>query len=749
MRTPQTVVRHDFEPPASGSRLRRAAAIPAFVFVLVALGAFVLCEAGAVAAACPNEQTRAESEATRLPDCRAYEMVSPADKLGGAVKLDSQSSSATGLTQISADGDRVVFLSYDAFAGAPGLLVDNYESDRTASGAWLSKNITPAPDSQAQISQNAGAIDGSDDLATTITNTTASFDPLDVDGPTSLFGGAYDVYVRSPDGTVSWASRGNSDAPDADPSNAAYLGRSGDASHVIFSTPEPNLVPPASGPTQLAGGNIYDRTAGRTYLVGVDDSGNLTSACGAGEPVGVSGVSSQGAVAFVSPDPAGGSDPSCGDPAHIYLRIDDDTTLDVSSTQRTEPESGEPAPAILQGISHDGSRVFFDSSDRLTNTATVGGGLYEYDVAARTLHELVADSGANILKNLASGNPSLSGSNDGSRIYLTSTLQLTSDAPSGGGIYLVDNGVPHYVGPPGYSQVEASADGSTLAELSAEQLTAYENHGLAEIYVYHEGATGLICASCRADGMPPTGAASFTRAETVNYPRNVSADGQRIFFESPDQLTSADTNATVDVYEYEDGSQYLISSGKGSGDEYFAGASETGDDVIFSTNERLVSTDLDGSTDIYDARVDGASPAVSAISQCEGDSCQGRPSAQPPLVVAGSTILYGSGNGVTNAAPLKPTPKLKIKARKLAKGSRFTLSVGVPVPGTITFSGAAIKAGKQAVVRPAGYRLGIVLTAGARRRLRRKRRLTVSVKVKFAPANGASSTTTVYVTLKA
>lgn len=541
------------------ARLRRCGALfrmgaPAGAMASAAAIGAIVCAAPAGAETCPNEQLRRESRSLALPDCRAYEMVSPPDKLGGAVKLDSQSSSATGLTQMSADGNRVVFLSYDAFAGAPGLLVDNYESDRTPSGVWESENITPAPDSQAQISQNAGAIDGSDDLATTITATTASFDPLDVDGPTSLFGGALDVYARSPNGNVSWTSRGNSDAPDADPSNATYLGRSADASHIVFSTSEPNLVPPASGPSQLAGGNIYDRTAGHTYLVGVDDSGSLTSACGAGEPVGVSGVSSQGDVAFVSPDPAGGSDPSCSEPAHIYLRVGDDTTLDVSSSQRTEPEPGEPSPVTFQGIARDGSRVFFDSPDRLTDTANVGGGLYEYDVAHRALHELVADSGAGILKNFVSGNPSLSGSSDGSRIYLTSTLQLTSEAPAGGGIYLLDNGVPHYVGPPGYSEVEASGDGSTLAELSTERQTAYENNGFAEVYVYREGAVGLVCASCSIDGTAPTGSASFTRAETVDYPRNVTADGRRIFFESPDQLTSADANASVDVYEYEDGS---------------------------------------------------------------------------------------------------------------------------------------------------------------------------------------------------
>src|ERR1035437_2410202 len=55
-----------------------------------ALLALLLSAAGASAAACPNEAIRTEQGSGYLPNCRAYEMVSPVEKNGQEVEVPEQ-----------------------------------------------------------------------------------------------------------------------------------------------------------------------------------------------------------------------------------------------------------------------------------------------------------------------------------------------------------------------------------------------------------------------------------------------------------------------------------------------------------------------------------------------------------------------------------------------------------------------------------------------------------------------------------
>lgn len=152
------------------------------------------------------------------------------------------------------------------------------------------------------------------------------------------------------------------------------------------------------------------------------------------------------------------------------------------------------------------------------------------------------------------------------------------------------------------------------------------------------------------------GEASFPNEKFINV---MSDDGQRAFFAAKDALVPEDTNELQDVYEWHDGTVSLVSTGTATKDVRLLGASHSGDDVFFTTNQRLVGWDTDENVDVYDARVGGGFPEPphpDAI--CEGEECRGAPTSAPPVTSAGSAVFEGPGN------PPAPSGCPKGKARR-------------------------------------------------------------------------------------
>ena len=96
---------------------------------------------------CANDATRLGAAAF-LPDCRAYEMVSPLDKEGGEIKVQPQGTTnlpAT-LDQAAVSGQRLTYGSYRAFAGPESApYTSQYLAERGA-GGWASHSISPPQD---------------------------------------------------------------------------------------------------------------------------------------------------------------------------------------------------------------------------------------------------------------------------------------------------------------------------------------------------------------------------------------------------------------------------------------------------------------------------------------------------------------------------------------------------------------------------------------------------------------------------
>jgi hypothetical protein len=124
----------------------------------------------------------------------------------------------------------------------------------------------------------------------------------------------------------------------------------------------------------------------------------------------------------------------------------------------------------------------------------------------------------------------------------------------------------------------------------------------------------------------------------------------------------------MDVYEWENDRIYLISSGQATNGSIFAGASSNGDDVFFMTTDHLAPQDIETSTQIYDARVDGGFPYRPFTTGCNSGQCQGPQTPAPAFGVPASATFVGLGNpGGPEPNPPPVKPKHLTRAQKLAK----------------------------------------------------------------------------------
>jgi hypothetical protein len=682
-----------------------------------------------------------------LPDGRAYGLVTPSEKNGNQVGPESLNAA------VAADGQHVLYAATTGgtFGGA-GNGIGGVFVATTTSGGWQSTWVG-LPAEHAGLDQGGFPGGASPDFSTLLYEAVAGIDPNDQNS-------SIDVYARNPDGSFTWVSQNG--AVETAAVDSRYMGSSADATHVLFETAQALT---ASDSAQKAGQALYERASGRTALVGVNGDGSLTSACGAvagnggkeGSNTIDRAISSDGSrVFFESPDPNGSGDLSCSaqpggtQPVELYLRQNDTTTTEVSLSQKTG-SVGTPAPdgAFYAGASEDGSRVFFISTDPLTNAASPRGTthLYVYDVNSRMLTFIA--QGAPLLDQAGENRPAISA--DGHRVFFIGTVPGVGP---GSGLYLWDNGQISYVSPApvssgnGAPKAQVSADGSTLAYTSTSDLTSFDSHGYREVYVYRATGGSLTCPSCDPNGIPPTGDADLALPLTTFQTPNLTltSDGSRVFFQSPNPLLPQATNGLENVYEYEQGSVHLLSDGNGPYETLLVGASSDGSDVIITTGDSLVPQDQNnGDGDLYDVRIGGGFPAPAAPAQCSGDGCQGAPSPQLPVPTVASVSFFGAGN-VSPAAAGAQVTQVKVLSR-VVNGSTFFLRVQVPGPGGITITGAGIKAVSPQVSRAGTYQLKITLTLKARGALRHTHKLKLKLHVTYASASGAASAASVSLTV--
>jgi hypothetical protein len=373
-----------------------------------------------------------------------------------------------------------------------------------------------------------------------------------------------------------------------------------------------------------------------------------------------------------------------GTTGDLYIRINATSTVQVNASEKNPPDP--PAPATYQTASTDGSRVFFTTSEQLTDTPLDGAAaLYMYDLNAPAGHRLTlitVDHEPADPPNSVQG--VLGASNDGHYVYFICAGQLVAGQPpllDHLGVYEWHDGTTSYIGELanlnatddetkdvlpnqyGFGQIEAqvSSNGrfAVFQSSTGAGLTGYDSNTHVELYVYDGDTHQLHCASCRPDGTPAAGnafnsARAFKGASssTSHVSPAVTNDG-KVFFTSTDALVPQDTNGRADAYEFDSatGTVHLLSTGTDTGDSYFMDATPNGNDVLFATRQPLVGWDTDQSYDLYDARVNGGFPEPVSSLACSGEPCQGELAGAP----AGSSSATGSFSGAGNLAP-PPAP---------------------------------------------------------------------------------------------
>ncbi len=241
----------------------------------------------------------------------------------------------------------------------------------------------------------------------------------------------------------------------------------------------------------------------------------------------------------------------------------------------------------------------------------------------------------------------------------------------------------------------------------------------AEVYLYKISDGSLTCLSCTPAGVLSTDSASLGEIgggsyAPAGYAPQMSEDGSRIFFDSPDPLLPGMAEAVTDkvfeptnVYEWEDGTLHLIADAASDG-AVFYGTTPSDDDVFFTSRSQLAPGASAGYEHIYDARVDGGFPQeAQAAGPCLGEVCR-------PLGASSMSFPEPSSEGVSEPGasghegvpPSFTVAKITAAQRaKLARSGCLRLTVDATVRSGVTAVATAKLHGKQTRVARASAAL--------------------------------------------
>jgi hypothetical protein len=633
---------------------------------------------------CGNEAFRTGPSAN-LPDCRAYELVSPVNKQGAKELLFYDNVGEAAGVVVGEDGEHV---TVDAPVGGNWGTAGQspYLFSRLEGGGW--PMTTGAPQPQAGLYRYQEELSSADATQVAFAATIGAGEAVESTAIEKFgvgrVGGPY-VTVAS----IPHAELGES---------AGWKAATGDFSKLVLATADRTLVDEQPTGTR-SGDDLYEYTAAgglRQLNVGGEQDETIGT-CGArmvrgdeysgGEFSGLysssHSISADGSRVFFyagfgrecpAADEFNGQS---GPKLNLYMRVNGLSTVDIGAYSFVAADA-------------QGSRVLLRRGEEF----------FMYDTAAESVKHLFN------LPAPEAGPERPVVSADFTDVYLTAGSDLYRYDIAGETLSLVTEG--------GSGQAEVSPDG--------------------RYYYYEGGAAGLPgggvmrydsvenvleCISCASPFAPEPKQPALLDDQTFGgVPElsgglpaytSVSGNGDFAFFTTPAALVPQDANGEIpiepslehssysdpggttspssDVYEWRrdgvdgcarpQGCVALISDGRKGYHVDLLGVADEGRDVIFYSRSQLVPQDIDNAGDVYDARIGGGfAPPPSPPVECEGDACSTPPGA-PNDVTPSSLTFNGAGNLPSAEAPkakvTKPKSKKKIvkkKPKKKPKGKK-------------------------------------------------------------------------------
>jgi hypothetical protein len=393
---------------------------------------------------CPNVASR-QGPSVALPDCRAYEEVTPVSKADATDMFPSSNQTEKGgfddeFGYAAADGERFLLYTEASLAGGDSIQ-SGYVMSRGGVG-WTTTSLSPGPgifkvepllfdpENLSEVGlrlKDVFRVPGQEEKFVNSDTVLAPGGP-----PTTVFSGV-ELSI----------GEGEGKAPKA---------ASADLSHLVLESTDYNEVP---APPGLDGGfpALDEWSEGHLQPIDVATNGSLVSPCGAvlgngeygvyGDANAISGDGSR--IIFTAPDPDSIYADTCWkkaselnppeaeeDPPQLYMRIGGTSTVEISAPNRGVSDPAGPQAAFYVGASVDDSKVFFMSRAQLTaGDPGHAPELYEYDTEAPEGERLVRVSSGE--SGSAEGKVDYVGaiSSDGSAVYFSAYGKLAEGATSG------------------------------------------------------------------------------------------------------------------------------------------------------------------------------------------------------------------------------------------------------------------------------------------------------------------------------